>query len=348
MGLSDDSRRDGRLRFADADEEGHVIHDLGWVGTEPDDPEVAELRSHLEANAGIAGLEMVEPHEIERAVRLFDRDGFVVVDNLLHPEQFDQLTEAAERTIRQIVALDDDGTGNRGSHRYSFGGSSLTRSMLHEPAWQQLVDLPTLTPLLTAIFDSRDYILRAASGDFCLPGAVEYQRLHADMGDAVDSETTPFSSFKDPRGTVSVRDLPTPYATVNFLLVESTATNGPTRQIPGTQRSRERIPTLDEEPEWMRLSTVSPAPAGAAMIRDVRAWHGGTPNVSDHVRAIPNLEFYAPWFREPMTPGITRSDWLGLSDHARAVTRFAVADSADDLETGFVLGRTPRRPDDAG
>ena len=50
----------------------------------------------------------------------------------------------------------------------------------------------------------------------------------------------------------------------------------------------------------MRLSTVCPVPAGGIMVRDVRAWHGGTPNLSDATRSIPNLEFYAPWFREPI------------------------------------------------
>jgi hypothetical protein len=120
-----------------------------------------------------------------------------------------------------------------------------------------------------------------------------------------------------------------------------TRLNGPTRQIPGTQRSRTPIPRLSEEPEWMRLSTVCPAPAGSVQIRDVRAWHGGTPNLSDRVRAIPNIEYYAPWFREPMIPGISHADWTNLSDRARRLTREVVADSDHDLQTGYTL--TPPR-----
>ena len=88
------------------------------------------------------------------------------------------------------------------------------------------------------------------------------------------------------------------------------------RQIPGTQKSREPIPTLEEEPKWMKLLTTSPAPAGAAMFRDHRAWyepprvpspprphgwlcgrrHGGTPNLSWEVRAIPGAYYDAPWY----------------------------------------------------
>lgn len=313
-----------------------------------DDPEVVALREHLMASAGLRGLEILDPDEIERAVRIFRRDGFVVIDGLLTDDQLARLKGAVDRAVEQILALDDVRRGNRGSHRYSFGGSSLTRSMLHLPEWQMLLDLPGLTPLLTAIFGSPDYSLRAASGDFCVPGAVEYQRLHADMGDYVSPERSKFSSFSDPRGILTTRDLPPPYVCVNFLVVDSTPINGPTRQIPGSQHSRAPIPTLEEEPEWMRLSTVCPAPAGAAMIRDVRAWHGGTPNLSDEVRAIPNLEFYAPWFREPTLPDITYADHQRLSEQARHVTRYNVLDSSLELETGFVLGETPMprpRPD---
>lgn len=302
-----------------------------------DDARVQAVRDHLSQHNGIVGLEVLEPGEIERAVRLFRRDGFVVVRDALDADQTEMLERGVAEVVGDILALDADRTGNRGSHRYSFGGSSKTRSMLHRPEWQMLIDLPTITPILTAIFESADYIVRAGSGDFCLPGALEYQPLHADMRDFVSTTSTPFSSFHDPRGQLSIRDLPCPYICVNFMPIDMTRLNGPTRQIPGTQHSREPIPRRSEEPEWMRLSTVCPAPAGAVQIRDVRAWHGGTPNLSKDVRAIPNIEYYAPWFREPLVPGISRADQLGLSEHAQRLTRYVVADSADALDIGYTM-----------
>ncbi len=317
--------------------------ELGWVGRDRNAPETVALRQHLLANNGITDLEILDPTEIERAVRLFHRDGFVVVRDALSPEQTAFLRNGVVEVADDIVALDAARAGNRGSHRYSFGGSSVTRSMLHRPEWQMLVDLPTVTPILIAIFGSPDYMVRSGSGDFCLPGAVEYQPLHADMRDRIDAETTPFSSFHDPRGHLSTRDLPCPYVCVNFLPTDQTALNGPTRQIPGTQHSRAPFPTLEEEPEWMRLSTVCPAPAGAVQIRDVRAWHGGTPNLSDDLRAIPNIEYYAPWFREPLTPGISYHDHRRLSEHAQRLTRFVVADSSEQLPTGYIVKPLPRQ-----
>jgi hypothetical protein len=301
------------------------------------DPEVAALRDHLEAHNGIKGLDILMPGDTKHAVDLFRRDGFVVIANVLNDEQTEILRNGCNAVVDEILALDSDRKGNRGSHRYSFGGSSLTRSQLHRPEWQMLLDIPAVTEIVTAIFQSPDYSLRAASGDFCLPGAIEYQPLHSDVRDWLDPKTTPFSAFHDPRRQLTIRDLPCPYVCVNFLPQEVTPLNGPTRQIPGTQHSRTPIPSLADEPEWMRLSTVCPAPAGAIMVRDVRAWHGGTPNIADAVRSIPNLEFYAPWFREPIVPGITYADARKLSEHARRLVRYCVADSSETLVTGPTL-----------
>ena len=308
-----------------------------WTHRSNDTPQVLALREHLCANNGIKGLEIIQPAEVERAVTLFRRDGFVVVGDVLTAAQVDVLARGCDEAMREIIALDTDRRGNRGSHRYSFGGSSLTRSQLHRPEWQMLLDVPAVTKIVSAIFGSADYILRAASGDFCLPGAEDYQRLHSDVRDWIDPAQTPFNAFHDPLGVTSIRDLPCPYLCVNFLPQDVTRLNGPTRQIPGTQNSRAPIPSLADEPEWMRLSTVCPAPAGAIMVRDVRAWHGGTPNVSDQPRAIPNLEFYAPWFREPIVPGITYRDYKKLSAHAQRLVRFSVADSSEELITGATL-----------
>ena len=191
--------------------------------------------------------------------------------------------------------------------------------------------------VISDIFESPDFVLRAASGDFCLPGAVDYQPLHSDVRDWRSATTTPFSAFHDPRGELSIYDLPCPYVCVNFLPQAVTRLNGPTRQVPGTQHSRTPIPDLVSEPEWMRLSTVCPAPAGAIMVRDVRAWHGGTPNVSDAARSIPNLEFYAPWFREPIVPGITYDAYRSLSERAQRIVRPCLADSSETLLTGAPL-----------
>ncbi len=291
----------------------------GWTRSY-DDPNVVALRERLSERNGLPGLEVVAPHDVERAADLFHRDGFVAVADALRPSQLDRLREAAADVIETLVSADPDGSVGGGAgglpHRYSFGGTSASRHMFHRPEWCELIDLPTTTPILTAIFGSPDYIVYGAGGDLALPGAIEYQGLHSD---------NVWTELHDPHGGVTMRDLPVPAVHINFPLIDLTHENGPIRQIPGTHRSRSPIPRLADEPEWMRLSTICPLPAGSAIIRDARCWHGGTPNLSRDVRAMPNVEYFAPWFRsEALIRSMSYERWRGLTPHAQRLARFVV------------------------
>ncbi len=292
----------------------------GWTRAY-NDPGVTALRERMRERNGIPGLEVVDPGDVDRATRLFHRDGFVAVRDALDATQLDRLRSAADEVITMIQEADPDGAVGGGAgglpHRYSFGGTSVSRHMFHRPEWCELIDLPTTTPILTSIFGSPEYIVYGAGGDLALPGAIEYQGLHSD---------NVWTELHDPVGGLTMRDLPVPVVHINFPLVDLTPENGPIRQIPGSQRSRAPIPTLADEPEWMRLSTVCPLPAGSAIIRDARCWHGGTPNLSREVRAMPNVEFMAPWFRsEALNRSMTHDMWETLSPHAQRVSRYIVA-----------------------
>ena len=73
--------------------------------------------------------------------------------------------------------------------------------MMHVDEWVELIDMPTTTPILTAIFGSPNYILLGAGGDIAMPGAIEYQGLHSD-----NTWTEP----NDPTGRITTRELPGP------------------------------------------------------------------------------------------------------------------------------------------
>ena len=251
----------------------------GWTRSY-DDPGVVALRRRLRERNGLPGLEVVAPDDVARAAELFHRDGFVAVSDALSSDRLERLRVAASEVIDTIVAADPDGAVGGGAgglpHRYSFGGTSASRHMFHRPEWCDLIDLPTTTPILTEIFGSADYLVYGAGGDLALPGAIEYQGLHSD---------NVWTELHDPHGGLTMRDLPVPVVHINFPLVDLTTENGPIRQIPGSHRSRSPIPRLADEPEWMRLSTICPLPAGSAIIRDARCWHGGTPVSYTHLRA---------------------------------------------------------------
>jgi hypothetical protein len=327
------------------------VRDRGFSAADPrapkrrayDDAEVCALREHLRAHNGIRGVEILEPHEIERAARIFFRDGFVVVKDVLNADQLERWRDASARVLRQI--LQTPGVEGRKyltesyrlPHRYSYGTASASRHLLHDPVWASMIDLPTTTPILTRIFGGPDYRVLGAGGDLCLPGAIEYQALHSD-GDREHFQMPPERVEHarrlgiEPRLRDGVEEQASrtlqlsiertpPVVTVNFLMTATTWENGPIRQVPGTHGRSGHPPIPAEEPEWMRLSTLVGAPAGGAIIRDVRAWHGGTPNLSREIRAMPNVEYMAPWYVDPnLQPAMPYEIWAGLSPRAQRIS----------------------------
>lgn len=296
----------------------------GWIRSHSD-PNVVSLRDQLSIANCMPGLEIVSSHEVDfstRAAELFERDGFVVIGDALTQEQWLSLRDASDQILLRI--FEEDPAGGAGGafgrlpYRYSLGDCSATRQNLHLKEYLDLVDLPTTTPLLRAIFGSDDYALGGCGGDVALAGAIEYQHLHMD---------TIWGAFPG-----SIQSMPVPVVTVNFVVQNLTAINGPTRQVAGSHRFYEQPPLLADEPDWMKLSTLCPIPAGSAIFRDNRAWHAGTPNLSEHRRTLPNLEFFAPWIKDavnfpgyfnrtPPASGLAHKLWRHLSAHAQHVTR---------------------------
>jgi hypothetical protein len=328
-----------------------LVREAGTGGTDPraparrvyDDPEVVRLREHLRAHNGVQGVEILEPHELDRAASMFFRDGYVVVRDLLDPDALARLREGSARVLKQILEIPGAGgrkyitESGRLPHRYSYGTASASRQLLHDPAWASMIDLPATTPILTRLFGGDDYHVIGAGGDLCLPGAIEYQALHADVrepwelpearvrqAERLGIELRRVEGSDELQHTTRqlIFERTPPMITINFLMSDLTWENGPIRQIPGTQARPGRPPSPSEEPDWMRLSTLVGAPAGAGVFRDNRAWHGATPNLSREIRAMPNVEYGAPWLEEKwFAPSMPHEVWQTLSAHAQSIAR---------------------------
>lgn len=224
-------------------------------------------------------IQLYEPDEVTAAAEVFHRDGFVCVREALTPERLAFAQAGAQRVIAEQRAAFDLEKMNRGFARHSFG------DQIHHPEWAMLVDLSTTLPIVEAIWKSPDFTCMGAGGDYSLPGA-QIQPLHSDMGEF----------FHDPQGAVTFHDVPAPFIVINFLMTDFTVENGAIRFVPCTQRSRVPPPGLDAEPPWMQTNHLC-APAGTAVIRDVRCWHGGTANRSDQVRPMTSVGYFARWYR---------------------------------------------------
>ena len=308
-----------------------------------DDPAVGRLRDYLRNNNGIRNLEICSPNEIERAARIFHRDGFVVVQDLLDSDRLARFRQGCARVLKELLSIPGIGgqkylpETNRLPHRYSFGTASSSRQLMHDEVWASMIDLPTTTPILCEIFGTDDYLVHGGGGDLCLPGAIEYQHLHVDYIDTQDLDNNRLAcaqnrgllprdidafSELDFRTQRQVMDHTPPVVTINFMMSDLTYENGPIRQIPGTQTATDIPPTPTDEPEWMRLSTLVGVPAGAGIFRDNRAWHGGTPNLSREIRAMPNIEYSPAWRpQQEFHKTMPHTVWGSLTQHAQKLCR---------------------------
>ena len=105
-------------------------------------------------------IELVPYNKITRAVEIFSRDGFVALSDTLTPAQLAFAQAGAQRVVEEQHRATPFEEANRGYARYSFG------QQIHHPEWAMLVDLPTVLPVLDAIWNSQDYTCSGAGGDY--------------------------------------------------------------------------------------------------------------------------------------------------------------------------------------
>ena len=104
---------------------------------------------------------------------------------------------------------------------------------------------------------------------------------------------------------------------MNYYVSDVRPLSGPIRIVPGTGRFP--IPPHRvigrSEPDWMKESILLGKP-GYAVIRDPRAWHGGTPNMSAEPRYMPAIEFVVRDAPEDEIEGtsildqLSRNSWI--------------------------------------
>ena len=80
--------------------------EIGWTEKPKNDPGVVELIRHLEASNGIPSLEILKVGDVDKIVRRFRRDGFVVVGDVLNREQISTLASGCHAVIDEVLRAD--------------------------------------------------------------------------------------------------------------------------------------------------------------------------------------------------------------------------------------------------
>jgi ectoine hydroxylase-related dioxygenase (phytanoyl-CoA dioxygenase family) len=146
------------------------------------------------------------------------------------------------------------------------------------------------------------------ASDTPLPGA-DYQRVHSD------------TRLLFPEHHFS---LPCYGLVLNIPLVDVTEENGPMECWPGGTH------LWDGTGDMAELAKVMPSArltmrAGSVLVRDLRMWHRGTPNRSNHMRPNVALVYTRPWYRfEQKVPTLSSARWERLSERAKKLFRHAI------------------------
>lgn len=244
---------------------------------------------------------------VEGTVQALHEDGFVIVENMLDPDDVREKRADLERVLRETP------TG-----RNSFEGFS-TQRVYALFAKTRTFDATAIDPLLLGVLDAvlGHYQLSAPVGIQIGPGETA-QVLHRDEG---------------------VYPLPRPHPTVvinsMWPLDDFTEANGATRFIPGSHLWEDgRQPTPDDE------VLVAEMPAGSMLLYLGNLVHGGGANQTDAPRLGVILEYVVSWLRpqENHCLAVPRATVRSLPERLQELLGYNIHPPF----LGYVDGRHPR------
>ncbi|CAE7937937.1 unnamed protein product [Symbiodinium necroappetens] len=239
----------------------------------------------------------VDAGSVSEAAGIFRENGFVILRGALCEHDVKEVYEACTRLHENVRRIDPEGLGNRNPQRYSMGSLTPSRSCMHLSSFLHLLT-PSVLALMDRIFNGC-FLVSGLGGDYCTGLTWEFQKLHSDMRPARPLKGKGSSKSKMKNAPVHCKDFP-PLVCVNYAVQDLTAYNGPMRIVSWTEMAAYcqdkpwlDAPSLGDELEkrsdWLR-SKVFPLQAGDCLVRDVRVWHGGCPNLSGEARYLPALE----------------------------------------------------------
>ncbi|WP_343601578.1 phytanoyl-CoA dioxygenase family protein [Mycobacterium sp.] len=234
---------------------------------------------------------LVERAIVEADGAALDRDGYVVWENLLDPEQC--------RQIRDVVT---PWLGNTGRNTFEGRRTQRIYSLLSRTrVCDRLVDHPRVLAQLDRLL-MPNCLLSALQAINIQPGE-SAQLAHHDDG---------FYPIPRPRAPLAA-------ATI-WAIDDFTADNGATVLYPGSHRWGRRRPGPDDH----ALPVVMPA--GSCVFFDGTLWHGGGANTTTRDRLAVTAQYCQPWLRpmEAFTLSVPRDIARAVSDDIRRMIGYSI------------------------
>jgi Phytanoyl-CoA dioxygenase (PhyH) len=222
------------------------------------------------------------PEALAVALRELRDAGLTTVENAIPLQVIDELRTAYD------TLLDSHPDGRV---QNTSGNQHLQMQLPIQPPFSdpQVVTHPVVTQVVGALLGA-DFTCCYYNSNTALPGST-HQAVHRDTSPLFRSEV----------------GVPTPPVgiVVNIPLVDFTVENGSTEVWPTTHLITDQpdeAATLDERTAPLASIRLN-APAGSIVLRDLRAWHRGTPNMSAHQRTMLAIVYhrgFLGWLHQSM------------------------------------------------
>lgn len=247
--------------------------------------------------------------ELNAFARDFNRDSLVVLRNHFDPGLLRQWAQDLQPLLAQHIEREKVNP-NRGAQRFyvtlPFAGTFADPSIYEDPDVLGIVERVA----------GPDPVMCQLATDTPLKGS-DYQEWHAD---------TPllFPETDD-------NDTPSFQIAVNFPLVDVTDENGPFETTFGTHRMRKEdavagLASGSIAQHRLKMSL------GDLMIRDVRALHRGTPNLTDAPRPMVVIGYSRRWlYRPEVHIEVPQSTLDRMSPRGKQLVRFNPVIADEDV-----------------
>jgi hypothetical protein len=258
----------------------------------------------------------ITPEHLQVAVGALDRDGYVILNELVDPIHCVQLRDKMLEDVEKILSRKDV--------PFNFNKGNIQQDP--PPFAPYLFRDVLVNDIVIAITRS---ILGAGlknafySGNTALPQSTSRQPVHADMGQLWPGlkEATP------------------PYAlVVNVLPVDVSPENGSTEIWPGSHKDTSIVIQQGDikvdEARLVEQRKTSPgfqytARAGSVVIRDIRLWHAGMPNHTATPRPMIAMIHYVSWWSD-LEPLIFAKGTEAIFEHPDLTTLARFVDGPID------------------
>ncbi|KAK5943512.1 hypothetical protein PMZ80_004520 [Knufia obscura] len=299
--------------------DGALIPDVEQHGDNP----VAIRLTDEELHSG-----RTRPETIQQCLKYLHRDGLVVLENAIDEALVDKL-------YKKIVE-DNEIYLSKNFLQYNQG-----------IATKNVSQVPPLTPeWLSRDFYANVHMMRVIenmlgprpelrfiNSNVAVPGATGRQAVHSDVN----------HRFPEiPFGIV-----------MNIYLQDSDASNGVTEIWCGThdcypqeeQQATKESGWIKKEAIQKRAKVKPPVQPklkkGSICFRDLRLWHAGMPNTSDHHRIMLAIDYFAEWYQCPMTVELPRAMKKEIEEEWNISTKGVKwVDKVDHLNQPFYLNMT--------